>query len=145
MVRGERRLRSRKREQRRFVLSSSHHTQYQQGELNLLNIRVESTGNLVTLHCQGRLVRGQETKRLCAALQHQHEIIVDLSGLTVMDAAGMGALVSLQVAGIYLKLANPTDRVRESLRRTNLDSVFEIFESESIDETMRRTPTEATI
>ena len=102
----------------------------------MLNVIVESIGDRVTLHCQGRLVRGQETQVLCAAVQQDtQEIILNLGGVTAMDTAGIGALISLQAAGIYLKLANPTNRVHELFRRTKLDSVFEIFESESIDET----------
>jgi len=51
-----------------------------------------------------------------------------------VDAAGVGLLVSLQAAGIYLKLMNPTKQVREILRVTNLESVFEISESQSHDD-----------
>jgi anti-anti-sigma regulatory factor len=43
-------------------------------------------------------------------------------------------LLSLQAAGVYLKLMDPTEPVREILRLTQLESVFEICESESIDE-----------
>jgi len=42
---------------------------------------------------------------LCAVIQqHGRDIIVDLSGVTAIDAAGIGALVSLQAAGTYLRL-----------------------------------------
>ena len=55
-----------------------------------------------------------------------------------VDAAGIGLLVSLQAAGIYLKLMNPTKQVREILRVTNLESVFEISESQSHDDYLSR-------
>jgi anti-sigma B factor antagonist len=97
----------------------------------MLNVTVKGVRGAVTLRCQGRLVRGQETALLCAAIQqHEREITLDLSGVTSIDACGMGALVSLQVAGIYLRLANPTEAVREVLTLTKLDSVFEIAESD---------------
>jgi anti-anti-sigma factor len=68
---------------------------------------------------------------LCAAIQqHEQEITLDLRGVTSIDAAGMGALVSLQAAGIYLRLADPTAAVRDLLTLTKLDSVFEIAESD---------------
>lgn len=112
----------------------------------MLNISVESFGNQVILHCQGRLVNGHETKLLCTTMQQKAaQIIVDLCGVTAMDAAGIGALVSLQVAGFYLKLTNPSRPVRELLTRTKLDSVFEIIETESIDTIMRSTAAEAAV
>ena len=85
----------------------------------------------VTLRCHGRIVRGEETKLLCAVLRRKvREITLDLRDVTEIDAAGIGALVSLQASGIYLTLANPTATVREVLRLTKLDSVFEIVEAE---------------
>lgn len=81
----------------------------------------------VTLRCHGRIVRGEETKLLCAVLRRKvREITLDLRDVTEIDAAGIGALVSLQASGIYLTLANPTASVRQVLRLTKLDSVFEI-------------------
>jgi anti-anti-sigma factor len=85
----------------------------------------------VTVRCQGRLVRGHETALLCALMkQHGQNIILDLSGVTQIDAAGIGALVSLQAAGTYLRLLGPSLALRQVLRLTSLDSVFEISESE---------------
>jgi hypothetical protein len=62
--------------------------------------------------------------------------VLDLTHVDAIDAAGIGALVSLQAAGVYLKLMNPTPQVREILKITNLDTIFEICESrEGFDET----------
>jgi len=75
-------------------------------------------------------VRGEETAILCAAVQQpRRDLTLDLSGVDAIDAAGVGALVSLQAAGVYLRLIHPTKQVREVLRLTHLDSVFECFES----------------
>ena len=96
-----------------------------------MNVTVESARGVVTVRCQGRLVRGQETVLLCAVIQqHGRDIILDLSGVTAIDAAGIGALVSLQAAGTYLRLVGPSLPARQVLRLTSLDSVFEISESE---------------
>src|ERR1700735_2343694 len=57
--------------------------------------------------------------------------ILDLGGVNAIDAAGIGLLITLQAAGIYLQLLNPTRRVQEILKLTKLDSVFEICESPS--------------
>ncbi len=102
----------------------------------VLNVTVESARGVVTVRCQGRLVRGQETALLCAAIQqHGRDIILDLSAVTAIDATGISALVSLQAAGTYLRLADPPWAVRQLLRLRSLDSVFEISESECREET----------
>jgi anti-anti-sigma factor len=68
--------------------------------------------------------------------RHGRDIILDLSGVTAIDAAGIGALVSLQAAGAYLRLLGPSLAVRQVLRLASLDSVFETSESECREETM---------
>jgi anti-anti-sigma factor len=104
------------------------------GELTMLKVTVENLGEIVILRCAGRIVRGHETALLCSALQQEgRNIILDLAQVDAIDAAGIGALVLLQAAGIYLKLINPTERVREILKITQLDSVFEFVEPQSID------------
>ena len=101
----------------------------------MLNITVESARGMVTVRCQGRLVRGHETALLCAVIQqHGQDLILDLSGVTAIDAAGIGALVSLHAAGTYLSLVDPSETVRQVLRLTSLDAVFEVSESEWSEE-----------
>ena len=98
----------------------------------MLNVAVEDLGQVVTLHCKGSIVRGEETRVLCAAVgYHGRDVILDLRDVHIMDAAGIGALIALQTAGVYLKLGNPTPVVRELLRVTGMESVFEITESET--------------
>jgi anti-anti-sigma factor len=96
-------------------------------EFFMLNITTEENGEAVVLHCAGKIVRGDETALLCAGLGQQgRNIDLDLNDVAAIDAAGVGALISLQAAGIYLRLMNPNKAVREVLRMTKLDSVFEI-------------------
>lgn len=108
----------------------------------MLTITTETLDDVVILHCLGRIVCGYETILLCSALhQAGRNIVLDLAEVDAVDAAGIGALISLQAAGIYLKLMNPKQPVREILRVTNLDSVFEIGESRGICEVVGSTPT----
>jgi anti-anti-sigma factor len=107
----------------------------------VLNITVESSHGVVTVRCYGRLVYGRESALFCAAVpHHRRDIIVDLSGVTAIDAAGIGVLVSLQAAGTYLRLVDPSEPVRQVMRLTNLHSVFDISESEFREETMAPAP-----
>ena len=101
----------------------------------MLTLTVRDLADLVVLRCQGRIVRGEESALLCAAIRHYGEdVILDLGGVSAIDAAGIGALVSLQAAGIYLKLMNPTEPVRTVLRLTGMDSLFEICDDQSLAE-----------
>jgi anti-anti-sigma factor len=93
----------------------------------MLTVTLEKLDEAVVLHCAGRIVRGEETALLCAASrQHEQTVMVDLEKVEAIDAAGIGALVSLQAAGIYVRLMNPSERVREILRVTQVDSILEI-------------------
>ena len=101
----------------------------------MLTVRVEKSGNDVILYCEGRLVRGNEDALLCSAVHHHGRTVrLDLSRVSAMDAAGIGVLASLQAAGIYMVLANPSAQVLELLKVTKLDSVFEITHFEPTGE-----------
>jgi anti-anti-sigma factor len=98
----------------------------------MFTVSVENLTDTVVLHCQGRFVRGEESAILCAAVQHHgQEVVLDLSEVSTIDAGGIGALVSLLAAGIYLKLMNPTEPVRTVLELTGLRSVFEICDAQT--------------
>lgn len=95
----------------------------------MLSVNVEELGNVVILRCSGRIVRGAETAILCAVVQLQErDVVLDLKRVDAIDAAGIGVLIALQASGIYLKLMDPNEHVREVLRVTGLESVFEICE-----------------
>ena len=96
----------------------------------MLNVKSEELGDCVILRCAGRIVKGEETALLCPAVrQRGRNVILDLGEVDAIDAAGVGALISLQAAGIYLQLINPTMAVREVLHVTGVDSVLEICRS----------------
>jgi anti-anti-sigma factor len=66
------------------------------------------------------------------ALRHR-EIRIDLSGLELIDRAGLATLVvvfaAAQRGGVALALHRPSDSVRRALRFTRLDRVFPIVDS----------------
>lgn len=100
----------------------------------MLRVTVRRLGEPVTLLCHGRIVHGQEVAVLCDAVrQNGRDMTLDLREVDAIDAGGLGALVSLRADGVSLKLMDPTARVRELLRLTRLDSIFEICESESME------------
>jgi len=96
----------------------------------MLTVAIHKSNEGVVLRCQGRIVKGDEIALLCTALaQNSSSLTLDLANVEAIDAAGVGLLVSLQASGIYTKLLNPAEPVREVLKVTHLDSVFEICES----------------
>lgn len=93
----------------------------------MLTVTVADLGDVVTLFCRGTIVSGVEAAILCAAVrQYGRDLILDLSEVDAIDAAGVGALIALQSAGVYFKLKHLAQRVRETLRLRGVDSVFEI-------------------
>ena len=94
----------------------------------MLKITVEDLGHVVILHGVGRIVRGEEAALLCPAVrQRGRDVILDLTQVDSIDAAGIGALLALQAAGVYLKIVNASRAVREVFRVTRVDSIFEIL------------------
>jgi len=103
----------------------------------MLAVTVKNSDDGVVLQCNGRIVRGDETAILCAAVRQEgRNVTLDLAAVDAIDAAGIGCLVSLQASGIYLTLLNPTEQVREVFRVTQLESVFEICESRVLEESL---------
>src|SRR5437667_3924509 len=99
----------------------------------MLTVTAHTVADTLVLHCHGRLVRGEESALLCTAVHHHgNYVVLDLAGVSAIDAAGIGALVSLQAAGIYLRLMNPTEPVRSVLRLTGMEAVFEVCETKYI-------------
>jgi anti-anti-sigma factor len=99
----------------------------------MLTVSVEDLDDGVILRCVGRIVRGAESAILCSAAgQFGRSIVLDLAGVDMIDASGIGLLISLQAAGLYLKLMNPSKPVRETLKVTHVDSILEICESQPV-------------
>ncbi|HTD24557.1 MAG TPA: STAS domain-containing protein [Terriglobales bacterium] len=98
----------------------------------LFRIESERTTGAIILRCKGALVHGEpSTMLLHAGEKHgAQRLIVDLTGVDSIDASGLGALVGLvrwaRRAGVCVRLLNPSKYVRELLRLTRLERVFEI-------------------
>jgi len=92
-------------EQSRCALQSVSFCQEETSRCGAQPVKVHS---VVTLRCYGRLVYRTGRHSLCAAVPHHgRDMIVDLSGVSAIAAAGIGALVSLQAAGESLTAATP--------------------------------------
>ncbi len=105
-----------------------------------MTLKMEShiSGDVIVLHCAGRLVFGDETaafrERIKNILFGTHQIVVNLSGIDYVDSGGLGTLVgmlaSTRMRHGEIKLVRPTRRVVELLQRTRLNTVFKSYESD---------------
>jgi len=107
-------------------------------ELKLkLSLETRNRGDVIIVHCQGRIVYRDEAAALSRLvgeiLANGSKVVLDLSGVSSIDSAGIGELASLytraQSHNADLKCASPSPLVRELLDLTNLNSVLEIHPS----------------
>ncbi len=95
-------------------------------------LATQHSDDVITIWCKGRVVLGGDLHRLKAATlsQNRPEVMLDLSNVNLIDAAGLGALVDLhkrfQCAGKKMELMDPTRFVSRVFRITRLDTVFHI-------------------
>jgi len=99
--------------------------------------RSEHSGKVV-LEVEGAIQLGESGEQLSTALRSELEggavhVLLELSRINYADSTGIGELVGDLVrfgeAGKRLVLVNPSKRIRELLRITNLDTLFEIHEN----------------
>jgi anti-anti-sigma factor len=102
-----------------------------------LSLETRKHGDVIIVHCQGRLVYRDEAaalSRLVAdVLPCVRKLVLDLSGVTAMDSAGIGDLALLHTwaaaKNVTFKCAGPNSMVRTLLDLTNLDTVLDIHPS----------------
>ena len=102
-------------------------------------INTQQTGDVAVLQCAGRMVHAHALSLLKDAVTSSTQlrvVVLDLSEVEMLDAGGLGMLVSLHswasANGIQLKLVNPSKRVRQMLELTRLTSVLDISSVEDV-------------
>jgi len=113
------------------------------GRLLMLAVNVQNFGDVVVLHCEGRIVAGDTTlQRTVSSLKDAGTLVLDLANVDAVDAGGLGVLLDLQAWAhsrhIQLKLANATNSVRRVLELTQLDRVFKICSERELFRLLRR-------
>ena len=109
-----------------------------------IGIKERRVGNVTILSADGEirigLRFGGSSVSLPSAVnslleQGQHHILLNLEGVASIDARGLGELVSSYVvvtrSGGQFKLLNLTHTLRELMMTTKLQTVFDVYESES--------------
>ena len=98
----------------------------------MLKVNTTKLGSVAVLCLKGRILRG-ETDALRRAVMSEADasaVIVDLAGVSTIDANGLGVLLELrkhsESRGIEFRLQNVTKLVRQVLAITRLDTVFKV-------------------
>jgi len=84
--------------------------------------------------CRGRIAYGTEAAALFGEIaelaSETRRVVIDLSGVEMIDAAGLGALISValiaEASQCSVKLAAPGNLIGQLLELTKLTSVFEV-------------------
>ena len=98
----------------------------------MLNVQRKDLGTVSLLNLEGQLIVGETgvLHDVIKTMPGTSSVIVDLSQVTLVDAHGLGVLLQMreqaQAKGMRFELANIGRRVRELLRLTRLDFVFQI-------------------
>jgi anti-anti-sigma factor len=103
-----------------------------------LGLEIAKFGEVTIVHCRGRIVFREEalalTETVSQLLPDCRQIILDLQGVTAVDSAGLGELVSLHMWALgsecSIKLCGLSSRLSHLLAITNLTSVFDVYPTE---------------
>ncbi|HEX7315170.1 MAG TPA: STAS domain-containing protein [Pyrinomonadaceae bacterium] len=112
-----------------------------QEETVMYNCKIEERrlGAVTVLDLIGELRSGGSRAALHEAIRRlagegRNQILLNLAGLSAIDASGLGGLlqsnVGLNRGGGQLKLLHPARALREMMSITKLSGVFDMFESE---------------
>jgi anti-sigma B factor antagonist len=102
-----------------------------------LRVQTQISGDVFIFRFDGRIVYGDEgavlRERIGNMLPATPKIVIDLNGVDYIDSGGLGILVGLLVSarnrGGELKLVSPRKRVKDLLLRTNLHTIFGVYEN----------------
>jgi anti-sigma B factor antagonist len=90
--------------------------------------------DVTVICCKGRIAYGIEAAALSGEIaelaSQTRRVVIDLSGVEMIDAAGLGALIFVALTARAnqwsVKLAAPGSPIRQLLELTMLTSVFEV-------------------
>ena len=106
----------------------------------MIDINVSGLEQVTLVEVNGR-VDSMNANELGVALANEIDsgrnlIVLDLAGVDYMSSAGLRELVNSlkrakRTTGGDLRLAQPSERVREVLEMAGLDTIFQIFETQT--------------
>ena len=106
-----------------------------------LKIVHRKTGTVTILDLKGKIILGEPSNRLLEATrnlltQGERSLLFNLAEISYLDSSGLGTFVqcysSVLRGGGQLKLLHVPSKVRELLRTTNVQNLFEMFDEEQV-------------
>ena len=103
-------------------------------------LKTRRVGDVTVIDVSGRITLGDGSSAIGDEVRNltaggNTKILLNLGEVPYIDSSGIGELIagftSAAKAGGTLKLLNPTKRVKDLLRMTNLNSVFAVHEDEA--------------
>jgi anti-anti-sigma factor len=106
----------------------------------VVTVENETFNGIPVLRCSGRIVYGPESERFFEAIRKSVQtfptLILDFRHISMIDAKGVGALLTLHALARSkngsIRLVHVTERVGRVLRITNLFGLFQLYDSEAV-------------
>ena len=104
-----------------------------------MKVNLREYGDVTVVDLNGKITIGRGDVVLRETVQQlfdegKRQVLLNLSGVSYMDSAGIGELVACHKRAIEksgtLKLLNPSGKVYDLLMLTKLDEVFDTFKDE---------------
>ncbi len=102
-----------------------------------LKLDVSKNEDIAVVRCRGRIVFGQEADEIrrviLGLLNETKRIVLNLAWIGHIDSSGLGTLVASFISarnrGAEIKFAALSPEARRVLRTTNVDRLFEVYDS----------------
>jgi anti-sigma B factor antagonist len=110
--------------------------------LNFMSLKLNTrhVGDVMVIDVSGRITLGEGSSAIRdemrgLATSGTRKVLLNLEDVSYIDTSGIGELVagltSVAKTGGAMKLLNPTRRVKDLLRITNLNVIFDVHEDEA--------------
>jgi anti-sigma B factor antagonist len=118
-----------------------------------LNLDISRTNDIAIVRCRGRIVFGEEADELrrviLSLLKETNRIVLNFAWVGHIDSSGVGTVVASFISarhrGAEIKFAALSPVARRILRMTNVDRLFEVYDSnEDATKSFRPHPEAAT-
>jgi len=107
-----------------------------------MSIKVSSrqAGEVTILDISGRMIAGSGSQEILMRLVEEFDqghrwLLVNCADLMFVDSSGIGDILAAHAAiirrGGVVRLLNPARTFRDSLERTRLDSVLDVYQDEA--------------
>jgi anti-sigma B factor antagonist len=102
-----------------------------------LNLDISRIDDIAIVRCRGRIVFGEEADELrrvvLSLLKETNRIVLNFAWVGHIDSSGVGTLVASFISarhrGAQIKFAALSPVARRILRTTNVDRLFEVYDS----------------